>query len=501
MALLIFVIVYAFRQRAQTAAPQLMVAAFFMLVWASGSFAELLSSQLEHMILWRNITQIGVFYSPVASLLFSMAYSGIPIKTRKRLGLFLYIFQSVSITLIFTDSWLHLMRTGINVVQSGNFSTITVESTLLAQLLISVNFVLLAASFILLIICAVRTSSKMRRQVILTTSGMGVTFIFAFLKVASAERFAPGMPISGVFGIVCLAMLLGIIRYSFLKVLPVAHSEVMNIIDEGIVVASPKGEILDVNDAALRFFSRGLAEPIQRSERGLAAIEELLQCRYSEWCKALLSYRPECLELSQTANGETYYYQCSIYPLDGKVRRTLGTISAMRDITQQKMQNDLLKRRAEHDGLLGILNRQTFFERARMELMLSEGENSLVFFDVDDFKKVNDTFGHIAGDHALRAVCTCVQRIIGQRVLFGRTGGEEFAILFQGTGLQPTHVIAERIRTGIEQEHVHHQGQTFGVTISIGIASGTGLTMQQLYQRADLMLYQAKASGKNCCAI
>ena len=501
IALLIFVAAYALGQHRQEAAPQLAVTALFLCIWAIGSFGELVSIVEAHMLFWRNFSQIGVFYGPVASLLFAMAYSGTPVKTRRLLGLFAYSFQSIGVALVFTDQWLHLMRISVSYVDIGSFRVTAVQSTMLAQLLISVNFVFLGAAFLLLVIYAVRTNNSMRKQVILTAAGAGTVFIFGVVKVASGESFLPGIPISGIFGIVSLAMLLGIVRYSFLKVMPIARDEVMNIIDEGIVVASPKGEILDVNEAAYQFFSRGLPEPVPHGEKGLAIIGELLQRRFPEWYQVLISCRAAKTDITQKADGKIYHYQANSAPIGSIMRRSLGTISVMRDVTEQKNQNDLLRERAEHDGLLGILNRQAFFERAELELQVSEGVNSLAFFDVDNFKSVNDNFGHIAGDHALRKVCARVRQIIGEDALFGRTGGEEFAILFRGLNSEDVRAVAERIRAGVEQERVHHQGQTFVVTISIGIAAGKCLTMQQLYQRADRMLYHAKASGKNCCVL
>ena len=434
IALLAFVVIYAWQQRSQTAAPQLMVTTLFMFIWASGSFAEMLASGDSNMILCRNITQIGVFYAPAACLMFAMAYSGLSARLRKRLGIGIYALQTVSVALIFADPLLHLMRVSVSVVESGGFHVVVVESTTLAGILISVNFILLAVSLILLVVFAVRTRNRMRRQVLLPAAGMAIVFAFAFVKVASGEHFASGMPISGVFGIICLAMLLGIIRYDFLKILPVARSEVLGIIEEGIVIASPRGEVLDANKAAARFFSRGLPEPLQCDEKGLAAIDTLLREQYPQWHDSLASCQAQCLELSQTACGEVGHYQCSTYLLDDKRKRTLGTISVLRDVTRQKRQNDLLKIRAERDGLLGIYNRQTFFELAGRELSQSDSENSLVFFDIDDFKNVNDSFGHIAGDHALRGVCACIQRIIGTDAMFGRIGGEEFAVFFRSPG-------------------------------------------------------------------
>lgn len=497
IALLVFVIIYAWYQRKQTAALQLMIATFFMLIWASGTFCELLAASDVQKLIWRNITQIGVFYTPAACLLFSVSYSGMFARFKKRLSIVLYTVQTVSIALIFTDSWLHLMREHVDFVQSGASRVIAVESTTLARLLISLNFIFLVASLLLLIIYAVRTNSNMRRQVALTTIGMGVAAVFAFLKVASGEHFAPGMPISGVFGVVCFIMLLGIIRYDFLKVLPVARNEVFNIIEEGIIVVSPKGAVLDVNEAAARFFSLGLPEAVQRDEKGFFAIGEALRQQYPKWQEALTACRTEKLEFTKAAGGEDRHFHCSTYPLDRKGRQTLGTISVIRDVTEQKIKNDLLRERAERDGLLGILNRQTFFERAAKELDATKKESSIAVFDIDDFKTINDRFGHIAGDHVLRKICACVQRVISPDTLFGRIGGEEFAVFFCGEGPEGARRVSERIRLCIAEERMLYDRQSIAVTISIGIASGQGPSLQPLYQRADRMLYQAKALGKN----
>ena len=318
IVLIAVVIVYAWRRRSNTAASQFIVATIFMMIWAVSSFIEMAVTGMDDKILWRNITQIGIFYVPAASLFFSIAYSGILKNARKWLARLVYGIQTVSILLIFTDGWHHLMRKNIELVQTKLNAVIVVESTLLSQLLISLNFIYMSASLILLIVYAVRTTNNMRKQVLFTISGMGIAVIYSLVKVTSSEQIGTFLPISGVFAIVSLALLFGIFKYDFLAVLPVARNEVFNIIDEGILVCSAKGEVLDANDAAIHIFSNIASQPIVRNANGFCIIDKLLQKQYPDWHDTLINLQATQLNMSQPANQQTDYYQCNTYVLDNE---------------------------------------------------------------------------------------------------------------------------------------------------------------------------------------
>ncbi len=492
------IIIFAWRKRSNTAVLQFIVATVFMIIWAVGSFVEMAVTDLEYKILWRNITQIGIFYVPAASLFFSIAYSGILKRSRKWLAYLVYGVQTVSLLLIFTDGWHHLMRESIELVQTSLNAVIVVESTLLSQLLISLNFVYMATSLILLIIYAVHTTHNMRKQVLITVCGMGIAVIYSLIKVASGEQFGTFLPISGVFAVVALALLFGIFRYDFLAVLPVARNEVFGIIDEGILVCSAKGEVLDANDAAIRIFSNTASQQIVRNASGFAIIDELLRKQYPGWYDTLIHLKSTQLDISRPAEHQTYYYHCNTYVLDNERHRAIGTISVIRDITEQKLKNDLLQYRAEHDSLIDIYNRHTFIERVDQSLSQNNREASLIFFDLDDFKGINDRFGHMAGDYVLKKVCSCIKKQISIQSMIGRMGGEEFAVFFEGKDFNQSLMIAEQLRKNIEDNEFRFNGQQINVTISVGIATGCGVSFVGLYQKADKMLYQAKESGKNC---
>ena len=501
LVLIVSVIIYAWRKRANAGALQLCLAAVFMLIWAASSFAEVLADSFAAKLMWRNITQIGVFYAPAACLTFSITYSGMLSSIKKPLLIFVFAVQTMSILLIFMDPWLHLVRESVQLLNSGGVSIVTVTSTWLGKMLLSANFIIMAAALGVLTIFTFRINNKMRTQVLITLTGMAVVVIYALIKILSTERLLPFLPISSIFGIACLAMLLGIFRYDFLMVLPIARKEAFNVIGDGILVASPLGEVIDANAAACRMLSHLCAVHRTGGSECLSGINRLLTAHYPEWRGLLAQCQAGSLQLSETLNGDMYHLQCDTYVLSKKRNKAIGTISVLRDITEQRRQNELLKLRAERDGLLGIYNRHTFIDLVNQSLSRNDREVCLIFFDLDDFKKINDSFGHIAGDYVLKEVCNCVGEKLSGQDLLGRIGGEEFAIFISEISPDDTLKTAEMLRSGIERHTFEYQEQPLHVTVSIGLAIGRGKSFNQLYQRADDMLYKAKDAGKNCIMI
>ncbi|MCQ4087942.1 GGDEF domain-containing protein [Saccharibacillus sp. JS10] len=158
----------------------------------------------------------------------------------------------------------------------------------------------------------------------------------------------------------------------------------------------------------------------------------------------------------------------------------------------------ILTRQATIDGLTDLNNRRHFLELISSRL----DEPGLVFMllDIDDFKKVNDTYGHLAGDLVLEGFATVLQESFVGHAVTGRFGGEEFAVFDTGLSHEEVTMIAERLRAAIEDSIVDLPGgRSIGVTSSIGIAytARLSLTFEELYQQADAALYHSKRNGKN----
>lgn len=160
------------------------------------------------------------------------------------------------------------------------------------------------------------------------------------------------------------------------------------------------------------------------------------------------------------------------------------------------MQRDLV-RLAASDPLTGLLNRRAFFEKAEEAFARANSDSRLsaVMFDIDRFKRVNDTYGHGIGDQVIRRVA---EAAAAESDLAGRLGGEEFVLLLRDTALPDALACAERLRAAIAAVELRTSGSVVNFTCSFGVGEWTpGETVDDLLRRADLALYQAKAAGRN----
>ncbi|KAB2888583.1 MAG: GGDEF domain-containing protein [Desulfobulbaceae bacterium] len=169
-----------------------------------------------------------------------------------------------------------------------------------------------------------------------------------------------------------------------------------------------------------------------------------------------------------------------------------------------KKANDKLRELAFRDELTGLYNHRYFQEFIESEVKRAiryKHPLSLLLIDIDYFKSINDTFGHIAGDKVLREVSQVMVRLVRQNDMVARYGGEEFAVVLPETGQVGAKVIAQRLRRGIEQLQIQQGGQPLSVTVSIGMASTDMANLEAareaLIAQSDRALYRAKRNGRN----
>jgi diguanylate cyclase (GGDEF)-like protein len=170
-------------------------------------------------------------------------------------------------------------------------------------------------------------------------------------------------------------------------------------------------------------------------------------------------------------------------------------------VAMSKERSELEQRRAaETDPLTGVPNRRAFFDRGEplLERFIAERQPAaLLLFDLDRFKTINDTAGHQAGDQVLQCFCDLVGASLGRDDLFGRLGGEEFAVVMANVSMTQALQTAERLRT--EFAALQFGGLATNPTVSIGVAmaSEAGRNLSALLALADRALYRAKAEGRN----
>lgn len=215
----------------------------------------------------------------------------------------------------------------------------------------------------------------------------------------------------------------------------------------------------------------------------------------------------ETVEVVEELHGK--YYKTSKFPVHRQGRGNLlaGFTIDITDLKTTERQLMAEKHKAEllmvKDELSGIYNRRGFLCELDKEIKRIKrygGQSSLLIFDIDNFKNLNDTLGHFKADMFLKDVAAKVENLLRENDSFGRIGGDEFAVICSNASLEEATAIAERILKVINLMPLTLDGETYHYSISMGltIIDEKQLEMNELLQKADVALYNAKQSGRNC---
>ena len=180
-----------------------------------------------------------------------------------------------------------------------------------------------------------------------------------------------------------------------------------------------------------------------------------------------------------------------------------------KEITEQKQLENQLREAQEElrhlaltDSLTQIANRRCFVDSVEMEMARCEREHfaaAMLAIDIDHFKQVNDTYGHLIGDEALKHVSQIIKNQLRDYDIIGRLGGEEFGVFISNTDREDALALAERIRTAVATQPLKLNDLTVSLTVSIGLTESQqrSCCFANIYHEADVSLYQAKHNGRN----
>jgi len=284
-------------------------------------------------------------------------------------------------------------------------------------------------------------------------------------------------------------------RYGFKNSAVAIKSKVVDGLHEGIIIFDPDEIHVDSNQVAKQLFPE-----LTRVRLGEAITEmDFLPFNSS----TLRKNESSLLEYSKDIDGTPKTYNLSIARMTqgGKVE---GYCIITHNITALKSVMGDLEARAYTDSLTGLFNRSYFFEKARLEVLAAKEAArplSVIMFDLDHFKKVNDTYGHPGGDYVLKSVAFLAGSVIRKTDTLARYGGEEFCILLTETDVAAAAARAETIRRAISESQLVFEGRAIAVTSSFGVAELDPKqdhdSIEELLKRADAKLYAAKENGRN----
>ncbi len=269
---------------------------------------------------------------------------------------------------------------------------------------------------------------------------------------------------------------------------------------QGIFRSTPEGHFLDLNPAMARIFGYDSTEAMIEDNNDIFLSSDQRQTFMQKLAsEGVLKDFP--LELHRCDRTSIWVEICARATFDtaGELVELDGLVA---DITERRRMLKELQELARCDGLTGLFNRRYFVELGQRELLRSQRENiplSLVYFDADHFKRVNDTYGHDAGDKVLQDIARLGRVTLRELDVFGRIGGEEFAVLLPGTSGRDAIFVAEKLRRAFEAHTVSTPQGCIRFTASFGIACNQKqvVCLDDLLKCADTALYEAKRSGRN----
>ena len=264
------------------------------------------------------------------------------------------------------------------------------------------------------------------------------------------------------------------------------------------------GRYLFCNEVFERLYGAKEAEIIGKTDYDFVSPELAdFFCSYDR--KVMLTGQQSVNEefVTFAADQQEAFLETKKNPLRDAQGNLIGILGIARDISEHKKMQEKLQRQAITDELTGIYNRRHFMYRAEEEVQRMRrygGAGSLLMLDLDSFKRVNDVFGHPVGDTVLQSVTEICQQMLRCNDVFGRIGGEEFAILLMETDVEQAKLVAERVRKSIEEAVFFAKAdQAITLSVSIGVTqyNSPDDTLLQLLSRADNALYAAKNGGRN----
>jgi diguanylate cyclase (GGDEF)-like protein/PAS domain S-box-containing protein len=201
-------------------------------------------------------------------------------------------------------------------------------------------------------------------------------------------------------------------------------------------------------------------------------------------------------------SGQDLQVEDIAVPIRNLHKKLIGTVLIFRDITDNRQLSRQISYQASHDELTTLFNRGEFERRLKIALITSRRSNtthSMLYIDIDLFKIINDTCGHIAGDHMLRGIGPIIQELVPDTDIVARLGGDEFGVLLNDCHLDKAHQIANQIRSKIEENVFHWRNQSFVQTASIGVVKIDNEIdeVATILKRADSACFAAKDAGRN----
>ncbi len=467
-------------------------------------------TSLGNKIFWSKLEYVGSGSVITLFLIFAIQFT----KQRFRLTLknifllsLLPIFNAI---LVITNEWHQLVWTNYLLGPIGSNQIIYQHGPGFYWIMTCVYLYVLTAAW-LLAKTALFASILHRQQSAMMLIGAAIPLVGGSAYMLGVTP--PGLNITPMsFTLTGLVYLVNLFQFRMLDLGPIARDSLIENMQDGLLVLDKQNRIVDINPAA---------QYLLKSTKNY--IGKTITEAFEEWIGFIDCFQKEAWKKVIVDPVSSRYLEVQTSLLYDHRKRIAGRLLIFRDITQrhvaelelrqanerlrqQLIEIEILQNRLQEqairDSLTHLFNRRYFEETFTREMTRAHRESypiALILLDLDYFKRINDTYGHRAGDRVLQVFADCLRHHTRSSDIACRYGGEEFVIALPGMALQAAYQRAEAIRRDFQETSVQVDDQTIYTTVSIGLGNfpDHGQTHQELMHRIDQALYIAKANGRN----
>lgn len=460
-----------------------------MIIYMFGYQMELNSNELQDALFWLRFQYIGLPFLNAAWLTICLLYTGKIQKAKAFSFIIIFIIPVITCFLSITNNYHNLYYASVSFINKNGFKLLLLEKGIWYYVQSVYILVTSLASLFILYSVYKRTKMSSHRKLIMMLTMSNITMLISLL-VLIVNPFNFPLDYSVFFmPIIALILLKFTVKNNFLEIKSLGRDELFHKSQQGMLIININDIVVDYNKQAELIFKnmgfelghKPLSFSINDNENSnMVTDSNDYRILYED--KRAIYWRIEKHTLTDGDGGCIGYVQ--------------NFINVSDSIKKQKY----LERISKTDALSSLLNRREFFIQASLFLDNFDVEKPifLVMLDIDHFKKVNDTFGHIIGDNVIKKIGSLLRSSFRQTDIIARYGGEEFIGMFQAPNQEDALTRAQSFVNQVAEISFISDHPDYTITISAGVACfQVGENLEHLITRADNALYKAKQNGRN----
>lgn len=486
-----FLFVYSFVRGKSSHARAMGLLSLCLQVYLLGYLLEINTSQLSEMIFWNQIQYFGIPFFPALWLVISLLYTGRIDYVKGYKTLIIFIIPIITFIFRLTNNFHFLYYKSIELQTVGEFTAmyLTKGPWYLVQMIYVLITLVLCTYFYYQRYRHSSGNEKMQFSLLFYASVLPyLALILVFVNWGGT-----GIDYTAIILPPCIFLInLALTKYNFLDIKNLAREKVFEDSTLGFILLNRTDRVVDFNEQSIQLFQ---LLDIQLKEIGIEKLLkdhlDILECIKNSSDKIV--YRG--------VDGQDKYVGINVKDMKNN-EEMIGKLITLEDVTEKERLRYRLLEMANTDVLSGLNNRRKFRESAEEVILRARRYHqmvSLLMMDIDFFKRINDAYGHAAGDEVIKVFSDLLRQNFRNSDIIGRMGGEEFAVVLINCDKNLAFEKAEQFRLNVESYPIVVEDQTIQVNVSIGVSelNNTTLTLDSLINQADHALYQAKDFGRN----